>query len=523
MTIAVVAAKRLDILVAVCSYYRQILCKIRMLLRWLRNLSGAIAELFTHRLEPETTKILIVRFERKARMVTAESDFHRFKRFSYIGATRHVCLLFSVLYAFLQVGPSACLAFEPLDLPSFMQMQQEHYDAIKSGTIVMKYVEEYGDSPLERLAKEKERIQINFDLTKTSILKNPNYSSETRGKLIDELEQRYHREIDSLVAPQPQKQMYRKYIFDLSVNKYRLDEKPLGANSTEVHPRVIVTSEGTQIRYRTDIDQAVVDYFNNVVASDLPAYLGVVEPQKIRVFPENVTTFEEEIDGKKVLVYDLMAPDRVNKLRIYVDPAIGYRYCQVEWFSRDKIMRKIVARNYKLFDGIPFPTFHEDIIYSKSADNPVQRKTTIEIETAQFNQIIEPELFKIQFTRDTIITDMKLKWRFKPFADEDIIPFEVEDIVNKLLDTSVANKIAQKSRSENNTGRFDELAVVMPNEVTPKQNVDGSFDHNNVKVPAQEEKTEAKEGNVSWALILTGVIGAGAIGFLLLLKKRNIL
>jgi hypothetical protein len=136
--------------------------------------------------------------------------------------------------------------------------------------------------------------------------------------------------------------------------------------------------------------------------------------------PENVRAWQDKINGQDVVVYELS--DEVNhpgdKFIIYAAPLLGYRYVLLEGLSEGKIVRKIAAKNYKIFDGVPFPTYYEDTRYEK--DGTVRKREIIEVNEAHFNCPIEPDTFSIMFTPNTEVTahlDGKAAM-FKPSADK---------------------------------------------------------------------------------------------------------
>jgi len=234
--------------------------------------------------------------------------------------------------------------------------------------------------------------------------------------------------------------IYQNYTFDLSVQKYKVDEEPADPNlykqpiySRMGGRRIILSSKGTELRYSKEMNHAVVGDYANTLARTIPVYLGVISQRHFEEFPEsiNVTIFQDSLDGRDVLVYELKEPGRNDKLRIYADPAVGYRYRLIESFSDGKLVRKIIAKDYRFFDGIPLPSFHEDTIYRSDPNAPIKKTETIQVEVAQFNQVIDPKVFKIQFTTDSIITDAISGLRFKPCPDKSV-KLGVEDILERV-------------------------------------------------------------------------------------------
>jgi hypothetical protein len=390
-----------------------------------------------------------------------------------------------------------------VNFAAFMQIQQEHYDAIKTGWINLSYEEEVFTSPEERLADQKERIIKNYELTQQSIMNNARIGSQEREQILSELKRRQEYELGSLPMPEPKTTILRQYIFDLSSCNYRLEERPVNEASSSVKPQIIVTSEGKQVRYRTDIDQAVIDYYKDKVANDLPAYLGIVEPKKLKMFPANIRTYQDRMNDIDATVFELSTSDKASVLKIYADPSLGYRYRKVEWFSNNAVIREIVASDYRMYDGILFPAFHEDIIYNSSGK--IEIKKTIKVNSAGFNQPVDPGIFTIQYTPETIITDLKLKMRFKPFVKEEDLEYTVDEIISKAIEHRAQSKISKEG---------------LPSEGLPPA------DHKNDKSPdlGNIEGTYSHEGNSRqenrWHLLIMVISGifAAVLLFAILLR-----
>jgi hypothetical protein len=353
----------------------------------------------------------------------------------------NTCLYSLILLCTALMNHFSCLG-STVDFATFMQMQQEHYDTIKTGWINLSYEEEAFASPEKRLVDQKERIVSNYELSKQSIVNNAQIGNEEKEQILSELKRRQEHELASLAMPEPKTTTIRQYTFDLSSYSYRLEEKPVNDTSSSVKPRIIVTSEGKQVRYRTDIDQAVIDYYKGKTASDLPTYLGIVEPEKLKMFPANIRMYQDRINNVEVTVFELSTAGKADTLKIYADPSLGYRYRKIEWLSNNAVIREIVASDYRMYDGIPFPAFHEDTIYNSSGK--MDTRKTIKVNSAAFNQPIDAGIFTIQYTPETVITDLKLKMRFQPFVEEKDLEYTVDEIINKVIEHRAQSKISQE-------------------------------------------------------------------------------
>jgi hypothetical protein len=271
-----------------------------------------------------------------------------------------------------------------------------------------------------------ERALRNKEKVKNKIMSDSNLTSEQKESIIQQFEQNHHQYVTARIShASDTKVISRFYTFDLNEGKSRIMEiySDSDAFGEGISEQIILTSrDGNQLSYFNQIEKADLDQLPTYVLSVQSSilYLGVISPERLEKLPENVLTRQDKVNGQDVVVYELS--DEVNhpgdKFIIYADPSIGYRYVLLEGLSEGKIVRKTEAKNYKIFDGIPFPTYHEDTRYAK--DGTVRKREIIEVSEAHFNRPIEPDAFSIMFTPDTDVT-VHLDGKsgiFKPSADK---------------------------------------------------------------------------------------------------------
>jgi len=288
----------------------------------------------------------------------------------------------------------------------FKETNVGYWKSIRTGTLeaqVSDYELKEQNMMAEREWERKERI-------KNKIMSDSNLSSEQKESSIQQLERTHRQIVNTYISHASDTKVASKfYTFDLTEGKSRIKEIYSDANTfgQGIAERIILTSrDGNQLNYYSKIEKAALHQIStrafNFQSSVL--YLGVVPPEWLEKLPENVLTRQDKINGQDVVVYEL--GNDVNypgyKFIIYAAPLLGYRYVQLEWLSQGKIVQRIAAKNYKIFDGVPFPTYHEDTRYAK--DGTVRKREIIEVSEAHFNCPIEPDTFSITFTPDTEVT-----------------------------------------------------------------------------------------------------------------------
>lgn len=318
----------------------------------------------------------------------------------------------------------SCLSSAEEEMPysKFKEINVDYWKSIQTGTIEA----QVSDYELKDQNIMAQRALERNEKFKNKIMSDSNLSSEQKESIIQQLERR-HQEITvpRISHASDTKVISTFYTFDLTEGKSRIKEIHSDANAfgKGIAEQIILTSrDGNQLYYFNKIEKAALYQIPTHVLSFQSSilYLGIISPERLEKLPENVRTRQDKINGQDVVVYELS--DEVNypgyKFIIYADPSLGYRYVLIEGLSEGKIVRKIEAKNYKIFDGVPFPTYHEDTRYEK--DGTIRKREIIEVSEAHFNCPIEPDAFSIMFTPNTEVTvhlDGKSAM-FKPSADK---------------------------------------------------------------------------------------------------------
>jgi len=331
------------------------------------------------------------------------------------------CLLASILGYFLLI-PCLSSAEDMMPYSKFKEINIGYWKSIQTGTIAARFSNyELVDQNImsKREWESKERA-------KNKIMSDNKLSPEHKNRATQEID-RIHREIDipRISHASDTIKTYKICTFDLPAGKSRIKEVSSDSNAfgNGMAERIVLTSkDGNQLNYHSDIEQASLHKIStrgfSVQSSIL--YLGVILPEQFEELPKDVKIRKDTLDGREVIVYELSGDPKYpdDKFIIYADPLFGYRYVQLEGLSEGKIMRKIVAKNCKVFDGVSFPTYYEDTRYSKNST--ILKRETIEVEDAHFNQPIEPNSFYISFTPNTVVTAIEdgQMAKFKPSADK---------------------------------------------------------------------------------------------------------
>ena len=318
----------------------------------------------------------------------------------------------------------SCLlsAEEVMPYSKFKEINVDHWKSIQTGTIEA----QVSDYELKDQNIMAQRALERNEKFKNKIMSDSNLSSEQKESIIQQLERR-HQEITvpRISHASDTKVISTFYTFDLTEGKSRIKEIHSDANAfgKGISEQIILTSrDGNQLYYFNKVEKAALYQIPtsafSVESSIL--YLGVISPERFEEIPKNVQTRQDKINGQEVVVYELSNDVKYPgyKFIIYADPSLGYRYVLLEGLSEGKIVAKIVAKNYKIFEGVPFPTYHEDTRYEK--DGTVRKREIIEVSEAHFNCPIEPDTFSIICTPNTEVT-ARLDGKsgiFKPSADK---------------------------------------------------------------------------------------------------------
>ncbi len=306
-------------------------------------------------------------------------------------------------FLFLFSGTQNYTFSSEIERPDFSELKQlhvKHASLIKTGDIRIHYV-----SHINRSQQEMNEAKKRFIL--------PSNSPDPNGLL------------EKFLLPEQKNDLYENYVFDITTQKFKLNKKPADSNLYSETPyskmdvnQIHLNSSGIELHYSENANLGIVGDFSNALANkiEIIANLGIISPKHFDELPQNmnVAVSESDLDGRKLVVYEITEPNSSNKMKIFVDPDLGYRYRQIESICEGGLAMKIVAKDYKLFDDVLFPTFYEEIKYSKDPNMPFRLKETFRILSAKFNMHLEPDVFTIKFSPETSIFDSKNGLNFKP-------------------------------------------------------------------------------------------------------------
>jgi len=349
----------------------------------------------------------------------------------------HYLVLTTVLCALLQISISVCVAAEKPGFTAFMEMHEAHRNAVRTGMVRMRYTEyQFVPEAARRCEWEKEEV-------KAKIFEAPNLSPEEKEAFVSEMERSFcEARPKYFLASERTLDIYRDFIFDFSKGRFKLDEKPVDPDffdqwGVDLDRVVLTLDDGTQVRYYRRFDQAVIheNAISDVafMAEVQGAFLGVIGPRRLEDAPNNVVVFASSLDGQEIVVYEITGSAGRDVLRIWVDPSVGYRYRKIEFLRDGKVVERITAKDYKFFDGIAFPIFHEDIVYRDDPNRPVRCKKTIQVLEAKFNQELDPNAFKISFTPNSKVTCQSPLITFRPCSEGDC-ELTVKELLEKAKD-----------------------------------------------------------------------------------------
>ena len=355
-----------------------------------------------------------------------------------------------VLYVISILNPGKCSGIDKIDFPALLQIHKKQYDSVKTGYLSILY-SEYEYFSDEELQSRTQQRRTDVERSIEQIRQDPNFTSQQKERFISQLEKGLRE--GPLQIPQVnerKKELSREFTLDISAQKYKLVEKSLDPNDAgTIHPGITLTSERNQIRYRTDIDQAIVDHYDNDIMLNVPAYLGIIKPIEFREIPKEAAVSENTLDGSDVLAYEITSSVQGYKSRIYVDPAIEYRYRKIDIFRNDVVVEEITAKDYKRFGNMLFPTYYEESIYNIDKKHSLRKKTIIQVKDARFNIALDPNALKIKFTPNTTITDLKIGRVYKPFSEKDI-EYGVDDLIGKIFNIYVEKNVETSVPKQNN-------------------------------------------------------------------------
>ncbi|MCH9022896.1 MAG: hypothetical protein IID32_09030 [Planctomycetes bacterium] len=355
--------------------------------------------------------------------------------------------VFTLVCMTLSLRAGVCRGI-PLSFLEFQRINQVNHDLIQTGHIRVE-VDVYQrrrvvDPALLAQQQQQWRKQ------EQAIRADPSLSAAQQEAQLKQVYPAYLRRWDREKMPETRRHVTETVRFDQGILQFRTDIRMTNSWSPDrVLRSMSFRFEGQIVRYDRDHDHLIIEYTNNKSPSTLPSRLGTIHPSQLYgIAEEDVVTRKAALEGHEVSVYDVQREH--DRMVIYADPALGYRYRKIELFKEGRLAESISATDYRLFDDIALPTHHETKHFSIDKPNTPfwRRKTTRILQATALNQAIDPNVFEIAFTPTTVFQDLKLGLRYRPFAArEGPIVSSLKDI-KAIIDAGIERKAMQVMAKE---------------------------------------------------------------------------
>lgn len=296
-------------------------------------------------------------------------------------------------------------------LDELKQLYQQHRQDIHGGTLSIRYsrIKHWETIHIE---EQKRFFEDRFESEISKIMES-NMSQEEKEKHIQRSERNYENGLYQVQKNFSERiESERIYKIDLINHLFLEKEIPVEADMNKdiingAWDRYILTDgEGHWLSY-TPEQQSVsllpiaknafdTHYYGGLL------YQGIITPDRFETFSQLSSIKEDQYKDQDVVVYELTNPEKAkSKLVIYTDPGIGYRYLKAEtWF--DGQLRYIrIAEAYQTIDGIPFPTYFENISYDLNRE--FREREAFQVKEARLNQPFDPNAFTVELTPATMI------------------------------------------------------------------------------------------------------------------------
>ncbi len=376
-------------------------------------------------------------------------------------------LMWVVLFSLGECGGGFCFAKEILSFEDFMQVNQQNYNIIDKGRLELYYTEYFSytqsqiDMKLDRAEdfwqEKREEIEADENLTKSE--------KEERLLWVDKV---FKPDLEDFAAEEVT-YMKRSYTFDMLGEDYRFEKRPADPNDAisymeratinNVKRAVIVSSNGIDLRYYPEQEEAFppsahLGDYGNAVANGLPVHIGTVRPRDLQEWVQRgseLKFLQAQLGQHDVVVYQLTMQESDSgegMLKIYADPAVGYRIRRVELINDGSVLRAEIAKDYKIFNDIPLPTYYQRTDYRDGAEQSIAKQTTIQVEAAELNVPVDPNRFKVSFDTDTLVVT-RSKGQFMLYVEsEKKRDFSVDEML-ALADVYASREAVDIGRPKN--------------------------------------------------------------------------
>jgi len=91
-----------------------------------------------------------------------------------------------------------------------------------------------------------------------------------------------------------------------------------------------------------------------------------------------------------------------SKVEYICDPNLGYRFREQKWTFKGEVTKQIIADDYKMIDGIPFPFTCTTTFYSSGK---VKKQITKKVKEVELNPVLTEKDFKLFLPKGTFIME----------------------------------------------------------------------------------------------------------------------
>ena len=273
---------------------------------------------------------------------------------------------------------------------------------------------------------------------------------EYQRKEVEYLEKKFGKKIEDTNNHSSYKIKYTTYIKD---GKLRLDFKdphsgklkPLGIfDGEKVYKYIYLTTISQNKLYISkglkpgDLLQVQIEKEPSGYLSKPLFYLGYWANEKGKVWSDELKNYNlnfigiEKEEGENCYVMELKGrkPSMVEKGKVFVDPAIGYRVRKVIYYSpQNELASVYLYKDFKKYPGDIFlPSEVEIVLYSTTSfygKNVPVRKQTIKFEEIKINRGLPDDFFVPSIPIGTPVFDLgtgrTYRWGEKKPTDEDVL------------------------------------------------------------------------------------------------------
>lgn len=332
-------------------------------------------------------------------------------------------LLYLLIFPFLSHA-------QEIGLQELSEINRENYDHVKSIEVDLTF-ERYQWKDSEQILNQNQMLIDGYLEHKEKNNNDPTKSESEKDAFNRSIDKLIQRAKDSKPKLHTENIYSRKFYVDFSKEKYRLEQSPADPEMKIIDIKEHLMESKKNLFPANRMEKITVASYakdNQVFMTYTPiaknvsikrlgnlqniyesgARLGVLNPKFLPGDYELMSITKSTIEEYSVLIYELQLEKKSKKIkieRIYVDPGLGYRYRRVESLIDNQMFCLREAKDYKFFNNVPLPTYHEATWFTSDPDRPIRQKDIIRIKDAKINEPLPPDIFKIDYPDDTTIYD----------------------------------------------------------------------------------------------------------------------